>query len=71
MANCIRKRITVLKIVIWGGKLLVLWSQIAFYGLAGMSIHKTDDLPPQMTVLSIAIPFLMECLRQERQLKVP
>ena len=24
--------ITVLKIVIWGGKSLVLWSQTAFYG---------------------------------------
>ena len=26
--------ITVLKIVIWGGKSSVLWSQIAFYGNA-------------------------------------
>ena len=30
--KCIRMRITVLKIVFWGGKSSVLWSQITFYG---------------------------------------
>ena len=33
--KCIRLGITALKIVIWGSKLLVLWSQIVFYGFAG------------------------------------
>ena len=35
--------ITVLKIVIWGGKSSVLWSEIA----NKISNHKTDNLPPQ------------------------
>ena len=34
MKKCFRMGITVLKIVIWRGKLPVLWSQIAFYGSA-------------------------------------
>ena len=51
-----------MKIVIWGGKPLVLWSQIAFYGSADaspwneISDDKTDDLPPQMTSLKTIIP---------------
>ena len=36
--------IIVLKIVIWGGKLLVLWLQICN--------HKTYDFPPHMTISS-------------------
>ena len=53
--------ITVLKTVIWGDKSSVLWSQIPFYGSANahlknkISIHKTDDLPPQMTILQTVI----------------
>ena len=35
--KCIKMGITVLKIVIWGGKSSVLWLQIAFYGSAGCS----------------------------------
>ena len=34
MKKCIRMGITVLKIVIWGGKTSVLRSQISFYGSA-------------------------------------
>ena len=34
--NCIRMGINIAKFVIWGGKLSVLWSQIAFYGSADM-----------------------------------
>ena len=30
--KCIRMELTVLKIVIWVGKLLVSWSQFALYG---------------------------------------
>ena len=51
--RCIRMGITVLKTVIWGGKLSALCSHIAFYGLADVfqwneiSDHKTDDLPPK------------------------
>ena len=33
----IRMRITVLDIVIWGGKVSVIWSQIALYGSADAS----------------------------------
>ena len=57
MKKCIRMGITVLKIVIWGGKSSVLWLQIAFYSSADallwneISDHKTDDLPLQMTIL--------------------
>ena len=46
MKMCIRMGITVLKIVIWGYKSSVLWSQITFYG-----DHETKDLLPKMTVL--------------------
>ena len=62
MRKLIRIGITVLKIDLWGGKLLVVWSQIAFYGYADMSLlneisdHKTDDLPPPMSILSAVIP---------------
>ena len=38
--KCIIMGITVVKMVLWGGKSSVLWSHIAFY---------IDDLPPQMT----------------------
>ena len=51
MNECIRMGITELKIVIWGWKLSVLWSKIAFYSSAHAP-HKTDNLPPQMTILS-------------------
>ena len=50
--------ITVLKIVIWGGKSSVLWSQTAFNSSADVSQyndHKTEDLPPQMTILNTVI----------------
>ena len=52
MNKCIRMGMTVLKIVIWRGILLVLWPQIVFYGSTGasrlneISDHKTDILPP-------------------------
>ena len=37
MKKCIKMGITVLKIVVWGGRSLVLWSQIAFYSSAKAS----------------------------------
>ena len=43
--------ITVLKIIIYGRKLSVLWSQIAFYDSHYIYDHQTDDLPRQMTIL--------------------
>ena len=54
--------ITVLEIVIRGGKSSVLWSRSAFYGSIGASpynrifIHKIDGLPPQMTIFNTVIP---------------
>ena len=60
--KCIRMRKIVLKIVIWGGKSSNICTNIAFYGSAGMSLsneisdYKTDDLPPQLTILSKVIP---------------
>ena len=52
MNESIRMGITVLKIVIWGGKSSVLRLQIAFYGSAEeISYLKTYNLPPQMTIL--------------------
>ena len=45
-----------IKVVFWGGKLSVLWLQIAYYGSASVSPYneipdyETDDLPPQMTI---------------------
>ena len=53
---------TVMEIVIWGCKLSVVWSQMAFDGSANVSPkneisdHKTDDLLPQMAFLITVIP---------------
>ena len=44
--------ITALKII-WGGKLWVLRSQMTFNEISN---RKTDDLPPQMTILKTVIP---------------
>lgn len=61
----IRMGITVSQIVICGGELSVLWSPNAFYGSAGasplmeISNHKTDDLAPQMSILSTVIYLLL------------
>ena len=49
----VHKGITVLKIVIWGGESSVLWSQIAFYEISDL---KTNDSPPQITILKTVIP---------------
>ena len=46
--KCIRMGITMLEIVIWRGKLSVLWLQI--------SDHEMDDLPHKMTILRIVTP---------------
>ena len=62
--KCIRMGITVLKIVIWKGKLSALLSQIVFYGSTDVlaynkiSAHKTTSLPPQMTIWKIVIPLI-------------
>ena len=61
MKKCIRMGITVLKIVLWGGKLLVLWSQTAFMTLLVCRRQtkfptKKKKLLPQMTILSTVIP---------------
>ena len=49
----IRMGITILEIIIWGGKSLFLWSQIAEASPSNyFSDHKTNDLSPQMTILS-------------------
>ena len=47
--------ITALKIVSWGGKSSVIWSQIVT-NKTKFPIHKTDDLPPQMTILNKLSP---------------
>ena len=60
--KCIRMGITVFKIVIRRHKKWVLWSRIAFYGTIcassknKISDYKTNDLPPQMTMLSQLSP---------------
>ena len=47
MQKCIRMGISVLKIVICGGKLLVLWLQIVFYGFADVSpLTKFPNIKP-------------------------
>ena len=51
------------KIVIWGDKSSVLWSEILFYGDASakplntICDHKTDDLPRKMAICNTVIPF--------------
>ena len=72
MKECIRKEITVLKVLIWGRKLLVLQSQIEFYGSTDKLLsnkifnHKTDNLLPQMTILSTVITyFLLKYFRDD------
>lgn len=55
--------IPVLKIVIWGGKSSVLWSEISVKGAVNaVCDNKTDDLSPQMTILITFIPNLMHFL---------
>ena len=55
MNKCIRMGIPAFKIVIWGGKSLVLWSQIMFYGSPEVSQQniisncKTANLPTPPT----------------------
>ena len=58
MENCIRMGITVLKIVIWLVKLLILWLEFVFYSFADTLFPnlKTNDLPAQMTILKTVIP---------------
>ena len=61
MNKRIRMGLTVMKIVIWGGKSSILWSQITFYGSAvaspynKISNHKANNLHPQMTILNTDI----------------
>ena len=59
--KCVREGITACKNLVKGGKSSVLWPQIACYGSADASQenetsdYKTDDLPPQMTILIILL----------------
>ena len=57
MNKSIRKGITTFKIVIWGGKLSVLHSEVTFYCHKNkICDHKTPNLPPQITILVTIIP---------------
>ena len=55
--NSINRELLSSKIVFWGGKSSVLWSEISFCG-DEICDHKTDDLPRQMTIISRVIPIL-------------